>query len=117
MKKYRIKDKYKHLFKHDGLEMPIERWVNVTSEALEEVPQRIELDLINEPNCCYIARIDQRVLTSEQLELCEKALNGELLDIDSFDGDKFNKWYTSGLTKTFSNDGVKEVLKEYLKQC
>ena len=128
-KKYKIKDKYSHLFKQSNLEleMPLERWVNVTMEALEEVPQRICLFRASSPTSVShydrIMKLDHSTFTESELLLCKKALNGELLDINSFDDYDFNKWYEDADVSLSLNDreffktvGIRESLKEYLKQ-
>ena len=117
MKKYRLKKEVKKYFanrcKDD--EQPLEYWsleFGVSAEALEEVPSRIELGISNLGN---LFKETGNKWTDQEKDLCEKALNGELLDIDSLDG--FEKWYSDRITSKFRCDlDIKGVLKQYLNE-
>ena len=100
------------------------------SEWFKEVEQRIDLILSerkwNSRN--FIQRFDGN-LTQEHVEICEAALNApkeiqnalvegkELICLDDLDDEDFDGWYfLRGNELDVVNDGLKPVLKEYLKQ-
>ncbi len=131
MKKYRLKEEVKkYLNLSDLPKEPKEEqeWLQVYSikkEALEEVEQRIEL--YSRPRCegmldnghtkiiVGLQKVSGEIFTDQEKELCEKALNGELLDIDSLDDDEFADWYRSDCYLEIL-DCIKAVLKQYLKE-
>jgi hypothetical protein len=130
MKKYRLKSelvKYFHIPKVSDLEPTVlDNWqrLNISIEALEEVPQRVELIHYNlNPNklgdLYFLNKIDNKKFTDQELDLCEKALNGELLDFDTFDSDDYSKWYMGedGSLDYLKREGLTlgELLKAYLK--
>jgi len=130
MKKYRLKN-----YIRDNIASPIFRekvevvnyWlgIGICTDDLEEVPSRIEL--YSRPRC--EGKLDNRhtkiivglqktsgdIFTDQEKDLCEKALNGELLDIDSLDDDDFQKWWEESPLYAYK-DGITEVLKQYLKE-
>ena len=121
MKKYRLKEEVKKYFDDSMWDLEftyddihIDRGVSLN--ALEEVPQRIELRIgtcdkgalfkTSEPFCSW---------TDQEKDLCEKALNGELLDIDSLDSEHFNLWWNRN-RKPFQSETFVYLLKQYLKE-
>ena len=124
MKKYRLKEQYKKFFHkslHDS-ELTDYEWNErhlITLEALEEVPQRIKLGFYDGGETIYME--SHLCFTNHDKDLMEKALNGELLDIESLDDEDFSKWYIPNdvivsLDVDFKIKGIKAVLKAYLKQ-
>lgn len=129
MKKYRLKEevkKYLH-FNETALNqvLTLREWQRdklISLQALEEVPQRIELSLCNpndithRNNCLIRSGCD---LTDQEKDLCEKALNGELLDIDSLERNilDFLTWRKSYYVHPI-NDAkeVKEYIEQYLNE-
>jgi len=94
-------------------------------EWFKEVPSRIELEIYNMGNGANgkLQKKDFSGFTYQEKYLCERALNGELLDIDSLDDDDFSNWYfsedpTSSIcTDAYvKNTGIKAVLKAYLNE-
>lgn len=86
MKLYRLKEKAKQFvssYYHERVE-PMGFWHNHTAgmcEHLEEVPQRVELELDGTPRNedCYLVKTGINIpFTEEERQLCERALNGEL---------------------------------------
>ena len=125
-KKYKLKEEVKKYFDNPRLEEKTrEDWLsyNIGLEALEEVPQRIELVLNSETYASTLTSIirkaDKIAFTPQEKELCEKALNGELLDIDTLDNEEFALWYLNHIKLVDSKavvHNIKAVLKEYLKK-
>jgi hypothetical protein len=125
MKKYRLKEEVKKYFgcQTKDEEKPLEFWsleLGVSAEALEEVPQRIELklDAISD----YVYKRDGK-WNIDDLRICEKALNGELLDIDSLDDFQFKRSFIDFMIgekgDTKDKDFVASTLnalKQYLKE-
>ena len=123
MIQYRLKEEAKqYMFEDLWTEVaPLLDWnnLNVTLKALEEVPQRIELCHIRtskyDSNVEILCKVDGSNWNAQEKDLCEKALNGELLDIESLDG--ADEWFVSN-----DNDwcvishGIKAVLKAYLNE-
>lgn len=115
MKKYRLKEEVKKYFKERfwDREERFEWWQNNSgagSSSIEEVEERIGL-MINRPiddSCWNLRKINGDDFTDQEKELCEKALNGELLDIDSLDDANFEYEYD------FKE--IKAVLRQYLKE-
>ena len=102
MKKYKLKEEAKRFLTNKlnvqigEVVQTLEDWekVNFCIEALEEVPQRIELyGQLEGGYCRYLRKKDATHFTDKQRIICEKALNGELLDIDSFNYEDFSDWY------------------------
>jgi hypothetical protein len=88
MKKYRLKEEVK---KFIGVPYPeaintLEYWDKcyVKLEALEEVPSRIELSR-NPVDGYLINRVDGEIISDQEKDLCEKALNGELFTKDDME--------------------------------
>jgi hypothetical protein len=143
MKKYRLKEEAKEKLKSFlgtielNYEMPLSDWHNkfkVFSEQfftceLEEVEEKIELELCNIGTATN-TRLQKKKLngfTEQEKELCEKALNGELLDVNSLDDADFGHWYYNNdndnvnvtvdtTDYAYSIRGIKAVLKQYLKE-
>jgi hypothetical protein len=118
MKKYRLKEYYKNILKVPNPDAinDWDYWGNyfMTKEPLEEVPQRIELKM--EFKTEYVYKRDG-LWTKEELNICEKALNGGLLDIDSIDHNHFSNWYNDQSSAVFNCGlNIKAVLKQYLKE-
>lgn len=123
-KKYRIKEQYRLAFQntwHDAI-LTLEQWKanGLSIEALEEVEQRVELikytiDPDNKGDLHFLNKVDNKIFTYQEKDLCEKALNGELLDIESLDDVDFKRWFRKSHL-SLHQDGMKAVLKEYLKQ-
>jgi len=122
-KKYRIKEQYKLAFQntwHDAI-LTLEQWKanGLSIEALEEVEQRVELRIHRADKYFLVKKTDW---TDQEKDLCEKAINGELLDVESLDSDDFEEWYkkAENCNVYYNSDyeicGIKAVLKEYLKQ-
>lgn len=95
MKKYRLKEEVKKYFTNLEEEVDSEQWwldTGFTLEALEEVkPPRIELIRIDHPIDVPIgdgktrrefkiglSKFSNSDISKEEMDLCEKALNGEL---------------------------------------
>jgi len=125
MKKYRLKEEVKKYFniKESFLdaEHSEDRWhyEGVSSEALEEVPQRIELNTCGIGSSISMFNLQKKCgneWTDQEKDLCEKALNGELLDIDSISDRDFLNWYHSYCELNITDNGIKLVLKAYLKE-
>lgn len=119
MKKYRLKEEVKKYFALDVNVDNIqtaEWWrisFDLSMEALEEVPQRVEL-AIDSMGGLYQK---EKSFTDQEKDLCEKALNGELLDIDSLDVYYFEDWFHSINTKPYvETKNIITVLKQYLKE-
>jgi hypothetical protein len=121
MKKYRLKEEVK---KFIGVPYPeaintLEYWDKyyVKLEALEEVPSRIEL-IISQIDGYGMYKTNKTYWTDQEKDLCEKVLNGELLDIDSLDDKHFWSWYIDRMPKrqVICDLGIKAVLKQYLKE-
>lgn len=125
MKKYKLREEVKKYFdtcyyKH---ELSLEDWkktFGLSLEALEEVPQRVELkgldnDNLHIPNFA-LYKNNNESWTQQEKDLCEKALNNELLDIDNLDDDDFESWYLNTCDLTFPTVSIKAVLKAYLEQ-
>ena len=102
-KKYRLKEVLKKYYTQTYLpeEATMEWWMyntNFKSEALEEVPSRIELfGLVNKWNSNEQRNevtflLDNKFGLKEK-DLCEKALNGELIELDGFNIHSFLGWY------------------------
>lgn len=128
MKKYRLKTEVKKYVSHElafSLVEPMEYWERSiwNKEALEEVPQRVELMFnisdkgvdFGMENKRLLIKTDRTLFTDKEKALCEKALNGELLDIDSLDERDFYKWYINKTEKSILTN-IKAVLKQYLEQ-
>ena len=125
MKKYKLTKELKqyvgHL--HDAVKT-IDEWIELgfNINALEEVSRRITLNYKNQSNDdCGLYRSDNVKMGGKERLLFEKALNGELLDIDSLDDGRFAKWYMKEdvcISPGFyyKKEGIKALLKEYLKQ-
>jgi len=124
MKKYRLKEEAKEKLKPYinrkvlNYENTIVEWQLLLPEfseqfftcELEEVEERIELCDITVK---HKGTHTWTSLKTSQIYLCEKAVNGELLDIDSFDYDDFENWYNSEIiTISFIKDKLKQYLKE-----
>lgn len=125
MKKYKLTKELKqyvgHL--HDAVKT-IDEWIELgfNINALEEVPQRIALSYKQSNDDCGLYRSDNVKMGGKERLLFEKALNGDLLDIDSLDDEAFEKWYREGdacieIGNGYEVEGIKAILKEYLKQC
>ena len=129
MKKYRLKKEVKKYFTDEYISerpLTLSEWldIGITIEALEEVEQRVELvlgeiqqglDMNYYPK--RIAKSDDSNFTMQEKDLCEKALNGELLDIDSLDESEFEDWsVTEEGYKICQTTGIIEILKAYLKE-
>lgn len=120
-------------FHKKGEKRELEVWANIMQSPNIEVFKR-ELENGNlEP---FFEEVDERItlsidtdnvfissdpITDEQLELMEKALNGELLDIDSLDDGDFDEWYANNSVDVqsasgFIIKGITAVLTEYLKK-
>jgi hypothetical protein len=127
---YKLKEEVKHLLSLSKWEelrakhLSKERWLNMgwRIAALEPVNERINVNIVNGEHA-----ISQNALYKEkgnwedqEKEGIEKFLNGELLDIDSLDDEDFINWYSKIAVKnapsTIMEVGLKQVLKEYLKQ-
>ena len=116
MKKYRLKEEAKqYVFEDLWNEVaPLLDWnnLNMSLKALEEVPQRIELkfreygsDYLKIDFGCFENR-DNDTFSIQQKDLCEKALNGELID---------GKDFVNYITNKYGGD-TKQFLEEYLKE-
>ncbi len=132
MKKYKLKEEAKRFLTnklnvHIGeVVQTLEDWekVNFCIEALEEVPQRIELVFCENKvgtKKVYLGKksFDVFKFTPQEKNLMEKAINGELLDIDSLDNEDFALWYLNHIKLVDSKavvHNIKAVLKEYLKK-
>ena len=131
MIQYRLKEEAKqYMFEDLWAEVaPLLDWnnLNVTLKALEEVPQRVELCHIRtskyDSNVEILCKVDGSNWNAQEKDLCEKALNGELLDIDNLDDVGFDNWYSKNTTPTIhvsnlarKGIGIKAVLKKYLKE-
>jgi hypothetical protein len=110
-KLYRLKEKAKQFvssYYHERVE-PMGFWHNHTAgmcEHLEEVPQRVELELDGTPRNedCYLVKTGINItFTEEERLLCEQALNGKLYTLNEiikinlewrrdYDGTEFNEW-------------------------
>ena len=114
MKKYKLREEVRKYFNNNFSEeietATLDIWneCGVTLEALEEVPNKITLSI--DTDNVFISSDD---LTDEQVELMEKALNGELLDIDSLDINDFTDFY---MYSNIPVDDLVNVLKQYLKE-
>ena len=126
-KQYRIKRellKYYHLPNVENIQQDLESFkdISISLEALEEVEQRVELIIASyngaEMGLFKSTEIDW---SDKEKDLCEKALNNELLDISSLDEDDFREWQKTNDLKIYYDNyfclqGIKSVLTEYLKQ-
>jgi len=130
-KKYRLRPELRQYFtlSFKNKEMEKSYWVDggVSLEALEEVPSRIELEFCGEistgepPYLVKKASGEPKPFTDQEKDICEKAINGELLDLDSIDDKDFYEWYVQANLSIYYNlscefRGLKAVLTEYLKQ-
>ena len=116
MKKYRLKEevkKYVSIGVNDSRELGFWETIGFTLEALEEVPSRIELKVGNLDTCGLYKLCENINWTDKEKDLCEKAINGELLDVD-FIMD-FMEYYDSEYLGMDRNH-FKEILKDYLKE-
>ena len=104
-------------------------YVENNPEWFEPIPERIELVFCENKvgtKKVYLGKKSFEVFkfTPQEKDLCEKAINGELLDIDSLDDLDFALWYNSNKVDVITDDslsgnylkGIKAVLKEYLKR-
>ena len=112
-KKYKLKEEVKkYLCESLHNEIRYEGyWMNerVSKEALEEVPQRVELEIMGGR---YYAQSLQKKdfsipFTEQEKELCEKALNGELHTLDQVLS-AIENWSVFGIDK--------KTIEEYLNQ-
>jgi hypothetical protein len=114
MKKYRLKEEVKKLLiidsNYSDREMTLTDWFNyckLTEEALEEVPSRIEL-IISQIDGYGMYKTNKTYWTDQEKDLCEKALNGELLDIDSLDDKDFAEWYCFNTILDITRQGINQ---------
>jgi hypothetical protein len=129
MKKYRLKEEVKKYIdsNYNDETMTLTEWFNyckVNEEALEEVPQRVELRIgLSDKGALFKSSEPFDKWTNQEKDLCEKALNGELLDIDSiynYDFDDFAAEYNErngfdGVSLRLDCYDITELLKQYLK--
>ncbi len=116
MKKYRLKEEAKKYFAKDkrNHEDSLDWWDGIADiEALEEVEERIEIIQLQ----CTDAKYVTEQILNDRVNLCEKALNGELLDIDSLDDGEFRnfKKRSGDYTHIYNSDLI-AYLKQYLKE-
>ncbi len=131
MKKYRLKEGIRKLFKSNspmlGDIMTVKDWqikYGIFSCDLEEVQERIELEITEiqegikiEYKPLHLTKKNRAYFTEQEKELCEKALNGELLDIDSLDNGEFRNFETRSLDYIhIYNSDLIAYLKQYLKE-
>ena len=130
MRRYKLKEKVKEYISKSLWDVvaDMDYWCSALpnfelQKILEEVPQRTELELFSLNMYNSIYKKDMSNITDQERDLCEKALNGELLDIDSLDDEDFGNWsckqyYNINGNKYSSHklNGIKAVLKAYLKQ-
>ena len=125
MKKYRLKEKLKDYFIVNRNDIQdYDFWVKkgISINALEEVPQRVELKKIKQYDINIISKT-KGGFTDQEKDLCEKAFNGELLDIDSIDNDDFDDFAAEynerngfdGVSLRLDCYDITELLKQYLK--
>jgi len=128
MKKYRLKEEVKK-YLITNCTFVLDWYNDVNSfaywaakgfgkSALEEVPQRVELDLMQSMqfSCSYVMKVDCTDITQEEKDLCERALNGELLDIDRInDGLLVDIIREQNCTDTCVIELI-GVIKEYVKR-
>ena len=129
-KLYRIKEEVKKYFGgilNDSVE-PIRFWQErqIVLEALEEVPQRVELEYHFENTSGLfdgVRRKDGLAFGGNMVKLMQKAYNGELIDLDSIDDEDFQYFYSHNICHLdntgaiyYEHKGIKAVLKAYLKQ-
>jgi hypothetical protein len=116
---YRLKEEVKKYFRFDENDenLAFDDWAmkGVSLEALEEVEERIELKIgVFDNNCHYLYKNSTlQGITFEERDLCEKALNKELLDIDSF-VDFVDKYRNKN--EYLNPKYLRETLKQYLKE-
>lgn len=131
-KKYKVKEEVKEKLK-DVFEDSILNAIDTKEvfikalfkeEALEEVPQRVELELsplMEKVSTVY--KKDKSIIRPEEKIQMEKALNGELLDIESLLDFEFKHDFVDFMLGSESDAqdrnfvaNVLNTLKEYLKQ-
>ena len=128
MKKYRLKEKYKPAFQstyHDA-ELTHDAWNSngVTFEALEEVEERIELVLYENSvgaKNVFLSKSTRNNLqfTDQEKELCEKALNRELITLKNardFIMDMIKREELDWGVKTTRNVTLESQITEYLNE-
>jgi len=127
-KKYRIKKEYNHVVNETLIEAEVAKGyftsLKIPEEWIEEVETRVKLYIDTDTCSLKFSTGDctSKRFTNQEKDLCEKAINGELLDVESLDSDDFEEWYkkAENCNVYYNSDyeicGIKAVLKEYLKQ-